>query len=197
MNPGPGTARIAPSWRSWDGAQGGYVAALALGAMREDLVRRAGEAAPVRTLGAHFLAPVDERPLRFTARTLREGRRTSMCTLTARQGGAPVPAGSAVFEWGGAGPALADPPAPPAPAPEACPPLTVPCDLAAFAAHLEIRPASGARPLGGGPLAELLAWLRFTDRRPLDAGTLVVLADALPPGLFAVWTVPRPVPTRN
>ncbi|MGV9654622.1 thioesterase family protein [Streptomyces sp. NPDC003554] len=195
MNPGPGTARIAPSWRSWDGAQGGYVAALALGAMREDLVRRAGEAAPVRTLGAHFLAPVDERPLRFTARTLREGRRTPMCTLTARQGGAQVPAGSAVFGWGGAGPALADPPAAPAPAPEACPPLTLPSDLAAFAAHLEIRPASGARPLGGGPLAELLAWLRFTDRRPLDAGTLVVLADALPPGLFAVWTVPRPVPT--
>lgn len=28
-----------------------------------------------------------------------------MCTLTARQGGAPVPAGSAVFGWGGAGPA--------------------------------------------------------------------------------------------
>ncbi|MEV5478523.1 hypothetical protein ACWDWS_43380 [Streptomyces sp. NPDC003328] len=46
-----------------------------------------------------------------------------------------------------------------------------------------------------GPRAELLAWLGFTDRRPLDAGTLVVLADALPPGLFAVWTVPRPVPT--
>ncbi|MGW2947905.1 thioesterase family protein [Streptomyces sp. NPDC001226] len=118
-----------------------------------------------------------------------------MCTLTARQGGAPVPAGSAVFGWGGAGPALADPLAPPAPAPEACSSLTLPSDLAAFAAHLEIRPASGARPLGGGPLAELLAWLGFTDGRPLDAGTLVVLADALPPGLFAVWTVPRPVPT--
>ncbi|MFC9082917.1 hypothetical protein ACFTY7_39170 [Streptomyces sp. NPDC057062] len=84
---------------------------------------------------------------------------------------------------------------PPRAGPEACPPLTLPSDPGAFAAHLEIRPASEARPLGGGPRAELLAWLRFTDRRPLDAGTPVVLADALPPGLFAVWTVPRPVPT--
>ncbi|MFJ9761298.1 acyl-CoA thioesterase [Streptomyces sp. NPDC101149] len=195
LDPERGTVRIAPSWRSWDGAQGGYVAALALDAMREELDRRTGEAAPVRTLGAHFLAPVDDRPLRLTARTLREGRRTSMSTLTAIQGGAPVLADSAVFGWGGPGPAHSDLSAPPAPAPDACPPLTLPSDLAAFAAHLEIRPANDARPLGGGPRAELLAWLRFTDRRPLDAGTLVVLADALPPGLFALWTVPRPVPT--
>nr|WP_249927934.1 acyl-CoA thioesterase domain-containing protein [Streptomyces flaveus] len=46
-----------------------------------------------------------------------------------------------------------------------------------------------------GERAELLAWIRFADRRPLDARTLVVLADALPPALFALWTVPRPVPT--
>jgi acyl-CoA thioesterase len=61
--------------------------------------------------------------------------------------------------------------------------------------HLEIRPASDARPLGGGQRAALLAWIRFADRRPLDARTLVVIADALPPALFALWTVPRPVPT--
>ena len=77
----------------------------------------------------------------------------------------------------------------------ACPPLTLPRDLAAFAAHLDNRPATDARPLGGGERAELLAWIRFVDRRPLDAEALVVLADALPPALFALWTVPRPVPT--
>ncbi|MFB6703872.1 acyl-CoA thioesterase [Streptomyces sp. NPDC056333] len=190
-----GAIRITPSWRSWDGAQGGYVAALALTAMRDDLGGRTGEHRPVRTLGAHFLAPVDESPLRFTATALREGRRTSMSSVTAVQGGGPVLTGSAVFGRGGTGPGYDDVPVPAVPGWYACPPLTLPRDLAAFAAHLDIRPATDARPLGGGERAELLAWIRFIDRRPLDAETLVVLADALPPALFALWTVPRPVPT--
>ncbi|MFI5633672.1 acyl-CoA thioesterase [Streptomyces sp. NPDC051664] len=190
-----GAVRITPSWRSWDGAQGGYVAALALTAMRDDLTGRTGEHPPVRTLGAHFLAPVDERPLRFTATALREGRRTSMSSVTAVQDGATVLTGSAVFGRGGAGPAYGDLTAPAVPGPGACPPLTLPRDLAAFAAHLDIRPATDARPLGGGERAELLAWMRFIDRRSLDAERLVVLADALPPALFALWTAPRPVPT--
>ncbi|MET7527384.1 thioesterase family protein [Streptomyces sp900116325] len=190
-----GAIRITPSWWSWDGAQGGYVAALALTAMRDDLTGGTGEHRPVRTLGAHFLAPVDESPLRFTATALREGGRTSMSSVTAVQGGAPVLTGSAVFGRGGPGPGYDDLPVPAVPGWYACLPLTLPRDLAAFAAHLDIRPATDARPLGGGERAELLAWIRFIDRRPLDAETLVVLADALPPALFALWTVPRPVPT--
>ncbi len=190
-----GTVRIDGSWTSWAGAHGGYVAALALAAMHDRLAGRTGHPVPVRTVGAHFLAPVDQQPLRFEARVLREGRRTSMSAVTALQGGAPVLTGSAVFGRGGSGPAYTDLPAPAVPAPEDCPPFALPPDLALFASHLEIRPATDARPLGGGERAELLAWIRFADRRPLDARTLVVLADALPPALFALWTVPRPVPT--
>ncbi|MEU6089037.1 thioesterase family protein [Streptomyces sp. NPDC047085] len=189
------TLCIDRSWTSWYGAHGGYVAALALAAMREHLAGRSAEADPVRTMGAHFLAPVDQRRLHFTTHVLREGRRTSMSSVTAVQGGAPVLTGTAVFGRGGSGPAYADLPAPPAPDSDACPQLTLPHALAAYAAHLEIHPADDARPLGGGEKAELLAWIRFADRRPLDTQTLVVLADALPPALFALWTVPRPVPT--
>ncbi|MGW5463665.1 thioesterase family protein [Streptomyces sp. NPDC003996] len=189
------TLCIDRSWMSWYGAHGGYVAALALAAMREDLAGRTGKRVPVRTMGAHFLAPVDGCPLHLAAKVLREGRRTSMSSVTAVQGGAPVLTASAVFGRGGSGPAYAGLPAPAAPGPDACPQLTLPRALAAFAAHLEIHPADDARPLGGGERAELLAWISFADRRPLDAQTLVVLADALPPALYAVWTVPRPVPT--
>ncbi|MFE0630508.1 acyl-CoA thioesterase [Streptomyces sp. NPDC058864] len=189
------TFRIDRSWWSWNGAQGGYVAALALTAMCDDLAARTGERPPVRTLGAHFLTPVDERPIRLAARPLREGRRTPVSCVTALQDGSAVLTGTAVFGRSEGGPAHAGTPAPAVPAPGACPPLTLPRSLAAFAAHLEIRPAGEARPLAGGERAELTAWMRFADGRPLDPPALVVLADALPPALFAVWTEPRPVPT--
>ncbi|WP_326572433.1 thioesterase family protein [Actinacidiphila glaucinigra] len=190
-----GTIRIDRSWWSWNGAQGGHVAALALTAMRDDLAARTGERLPVRTLGAHFLAPVDERPLRLAATTLREGRRSSVSSVTALQDDSAVLTGAAVFGRSEPGPVQAGTPAPVVPGPDACPPLTLPRSLAAFAAHLEIRPADDARPLAGGARAELTAWMRFADGRPLDPRALVVLADALPPALFAVWTEPRPVPT--
>ena len=189
------TVHVDRSWWSWNGAQGGYVAALALTAMRDERAARGQGELPVRALSAHFLAPVDERPLHFSAFALREGRRTSMSSVTAVQGGVPALTGSAVFGRTGHGPVYDGIPAPDVPRPEACPVLALPSSLAAFAARLEIRPATGARPLGGGQQAELLAWMRFADHRPLDAETTVVLADALPPALFALWTEARPVPT--
>ncbi|HEX3200410.1 MAG TPA: hypothetical protein VHW42_00535 [Actinomycetes bacterium] len=54
---------------------------------------------------------------------------------------------------------------------------------------------SGPRPRPGGEQAELVAWMRFRDDRPLDAEAATVLTDALPPALFATWTTPRPVPS--
>ena len=67
------------------------------------------------------------------------------------------------------------------------PPLALPRRLAEFARHLEIRPATTARPLAGGEQAELVAWMRFRDDRPLDAEAATVLTDACrrrcwPPG---------------
>ncbi|MFD7433120.1 acyl-CoA thioesterase domain-containing protein [Streptomyces sp. NPDC059861] len=50
------------------------VAALALAVRREGMAGATAQPAPVRTLGAHFLAPVDQRPLHFTTEVLREGR---------------------------------------------------------------------------------------------------------------------------
>jgi acyl-CoA thioesterase len=73
--------------------------------------------------------------------------------------------------------------------------LALPRRLAEFARHLEIRPATSARPLAGGERAELVAWMRFRVDRPLDAEAATVLTDALPPALFATWTTPRPVPS--
>ncbi|MFF4234194.1 acyl-CoA thioesterase [Streptomyces sp. NPDC001820] len=188
-------AGVDPSWWSWDGAHGGYAAALALTAVRDRLAARGSEPRPVRTLNAHFLTPVDERPMHFGTDVPRAGRRAAVCAFTGRQGGDAVLTGAAVFGRGGAGPAYDAWPAPAVPGPEDCQPFALPRELAAFARHLEIRPATGARPLGGGERAELTAWIRFADGRPLDAEAVVILSDALPPALFALWTAPRPVPT--
>ncbi|MET8747544.1 thioesterase family protein [Streptomyces sp. NPDC004728] len=185
-------ARIDPLWRSWAGAHGGHVAAAALTAIRE---RAVGQGRPLRALTAHFLAPVDTRPLRLSLTGPRAGRRASTCLFTAHQGGAVVLAGSALFGSGHPGPSHDGRAFPQVPGPADCVPLDLPAGLVAFARQVEVRPATETLPLAGGELAELLAWVRFTDGRPLDEAAVVTLTDVLPPALFARWRTPRPVPT--
>jgi acyl-CoA thioesterase len=118
-----------------------------------------------------------------------------VCSLRAEQGDALVLVGSATFGASRSGPEHNGSCAPIVLGPDDCPPLALPRRLAEFARHLEIRPATSARPLAGGERAELVAWMRFRDDRPLDAEAATVLTDALPPALFATWTTPRPVPS--
>ena len=64
-----------------------------------------------------------------------------------------------------------------------------------FTHSLEVRRV-GPGPVEGGEVPELLAWVRWADAsRPMDAAALVVMADALPPALYGIATVPVPVPT--
>ncbi|NUP16407.1 MAG: thioesterase family protein [Streptomyces sp.] len=185
--------RIDPQWWSWEGAHGGHVAALALTAVRD---RFAGGDHPVRTLTTHYLAPVDESPLHFSGTApAAPGRRTATCLFTGHQNGVPVLLGSALFGSGREGPSYDGHPAPKVPGPQDCRRLELPGELSPFARQLAIRPATEDRPLAGGDRAELTAWIRFQDGRPLDAPTAVTLTDALPPALYARWRTPRPVPT--
>lgn len=185
--------RIDPKWWSWEGAHGGHVAALALTAVRD---RFAGGAHPVRTLTAHYLAPVDDSPLHFSGTApAAPGRRTATCVFTGHQGGVPVLLGSALFGAGRPGPSYDGHPAPRVPGPQDCRPLELPEELSPFARQLAIRPATEDLPLAGGDKAELTAWIRFLDDRALDAPTAVTLTDVLPPALYARWRTPRPVPT--
>jgi acyl-CoA thioesterase len=188
-------ARIDRSWGSGPGTHGGYLAALGLGAMRARLVEEFGEDRPVRALATHFLAPVADRALALHAAVERVGRDAAVCSVRAEQDGALLLVGSATFGASRSGPDHNGTSAPTVPGPDDCPPLALPRRLAQFAGHLEIRPATEARPLGGGEQAELVAWMRFRDDRPLSAEAATVLTDALPPALFATWTTPRPVPS--
>jgi acyl-CoA thioesterase len=193
--PAPLVAWIDRSWGSGPGTHGGYLAALGLAAMRARLIGELGEDRPVRALGTHFLAPVADRPLALHAVVERAGRDAAVCSVRAEQGGALVLVGSATFGASRSGPDHNGSCAPTVLGPDDCPPLALPRELAEFARQLEIRPATAARPLAGGERAELVAWIRFRDDRPLDAEAATVLTDALPPALFATWTTPRPVPS--
>jgi acyl-CoA thioesterase len=184
------TVSIDRSWWSWAGAHGGHLAGLGLAEMRAEL----GEDRPVRSLTTHFLAPVDDRDLSFSAQVERAGRGTAMASFRARQDGATALHGSAVFGVAGTGPRHGHA-APDVPPIRECEPLALPVELAPFSRHLEIRPATPDRPLAGGDRAELAAWMRFVDGRSIDAEAVVVLTDALPPALFALWRAPRPVPS--
>ncbi|MFE3197513.1 acyl-CoA thioesterase [Embleya sp. NPDC059237] len=183
------------SWWSWEGAHGGSLVALALEAMRDDVVARSGTDRSARTINAHFLRPVDERPFRLTGTVEHAGRGSSVASFRAAQEGAPVLFGSAVFGARRPGPDEAGSPAPTVPPPDRCDALALPAGLVAFGEHLEIRPAGPNLPLSGAADPELLAWIRFADRRALDAAAVVILADALPPALFARWTRPRAAPS--
>ncbi|MFF7560240.1 acyl-CoA thioesterase [Streptomyces pseudovenezuelae] len=184
--------RIDPLWRSWEGAHGGHVAAVALAAVRAQF---AGGDQPVRTLTTHFLAPAAAGPLHVSGAVPASGRRTAACVFSGHQDGLPVVVGSALFGSGRPGASYDGQPAPDVPAPEDCRAVELPGRLAPFARQLEIRPATADLPLAGGERAELLAWVRFTDGRPLDAGAVVTLTDVLPPALYALWRSPRPVPS--
>lgn len=183
------------SWWAWAGAHGGHLAALALDAMRDTLFERSDSGRSVRTVNAHFLRPVDDRPFVLATTVEHAGRGTSVASFRAEQAGDPVLLGSAVFGARRPGPDQDGGPAPTVAPVEACAPLGLPVELVPFARRLEIRPATATLPLSGAADAELTAWIRFADGRPLDAAAVVVLADALPPALFARWTRPRPVPS--
>lgn len=184
--------RVDPRWWSWEGAHGGHVAALSLTAVRD---RFAAGAHPVRTLTAHYLAPVDDSPLHFSGAAPAAGRRTASCVFTGHQNGVPVIHGSALFGSGRPGPSYEASPLPDVPGPRDCRRLDLPVELSPFARQLEIRPATDDLPLAGGDKAELTAWVRFLDGRVLDAPAAVTLTDVLPPALYARWRTPRPVPT--
>lgn len=185
------TVSIARSWWTWGGVHGGYVASLGLEAMAAAV----GDLRPARALLVAFLEPVVDRPLVLAPTVERIGGHTSVASLRAEQDGTPVLLATATFGAEGPGPQFAGLTAPDAPAPDDCEPLPLPQGPVPFAQHLEIRPASADRVLGGGDRPELVAWLRFADHRTVDVAGVTVLVDALAPGLFATMTLPMPMPT--
>lgn len=188
-----GRAHLDPTWSSWAGPHGGLVAALAL----RQAQRVVGDRLP-RSLHAHFLSPAPLGEVRLTARLLREGGASAVAEVGVSGAAADEPAVFATVVAGrarGPAPAVEAVPVPVVPGPRDCTPLVLPTALVPFSQHFAFRPATEAVPGGGGALAELVAWVRPLADTPLDAAALTVLLDVMPPALYAVASVPVPVPT--
>jgi acyl-CoA thioesterase len=188
-----GSITVDRSWWSAVGVHGGYLAGLALGAMRARLAHDH----PARSLTVHFLSPAGEAPISVQVAAHRDGAGSSVTSCTARQGGAEVLIGSALFGIARPGPDHDGVPMPRVVPPERCDPITLPAELATYSQYLELRPATAVLPLLAGAEPELVMWVRFADGHALDAERVVMFTDVLPPALFAIWDRPRPVPSAD
>ena len=183
-------AALDRSWWSWSGPHGGLLAALALGAARGVV----GADREPHVVSAQFLAAAGDRPLELAARVLRAGGSSDVVRVETTADGEPVLTSTLTLARPRpGGTSYDDVPAPVVPPPDACPTVDQ-TGVVPFAGHVEIR-RTGPGPLEGGAAAELVAWVRFRDDRPVDAEALVVLVDALAPGLYGIATVPVAVPT--
>lgn len=177
------------AWLGWPGMHGGYVLAQSVG-LAEDLAR----GLPLRAVNARFLRAIE--PGGVVGEAVLEHRSATTATVSVRLRQDDelaaistctfaAPSGSLTFDGR---------PAPSAPAPD---------DLASYrdaellypvARQIDIRPATPTLPLSGAATAELTAWLRIRSMA-CDVDPLLVLADALPPGIYATLSVPVPVPS--
>lgn len=179
---GPWTAEVGDEISGFGGTHGGYVAALALRAMR----RAAGDRTP-RSLTVHLLDRIAPGALELHARLDREGATMSAASLRAEQDGAPVATALAAF--GDARPGIDHQTLamPAVPAPQACRPLLdKPVPQARAGLLVEHRPAAPPLPLTGGGQARILVWMRLVEERPIDALSACVLADSGPPALYGL-----------
>lgn len=186
-------AQIDKSWRGWSGPHGGVIAGLLV-----EVARRGGGAdLPVRAVDLRFLGRPADGMLTFRATAHTVGRSTAVIEVMADQEGKSV--ASVAVTFGRTTPTRVPdlPPttAPHVPAPYDCQTFRLPPEIVPVGAHFEIRPAAGPLPLTGADEAWMCAWIALVPELPIDAATLAVLADALPPAFFPILSVPVAVPT--
>ncbi len=181
-----------PGWGVPTGLNGGYLAAIVLRAMQEQL---ADAARAARSLTCHFTRPAAPGELTIEVAVERSGRTVSTVTARLEQAREICVVAVAAFaaDLDGADAYAADPPA--APPPEAVAPFPAVADAPALAAQFELRPVFGGLPFSGAPEALTGGWLRLARPRALDAPALALYADAWLPAPFPRLRAPVAAPT--
>ncbi len=182
------TANLSTDWWVFAGANGGYLASVLLRALTE----RVGDPTrAARSLTVHYLRPPTEGPVEIDARVVRAGR--SLATLTARlcQGGEEMALATAAFSKPRPSLDFHDAVVPVVPSPEEAPPSAWPEGLLPpIARRFEYRPVTTEAMFAGEEKAEVGAWLRLREPRPVDPVLLATVADALAPAVFPKSAVP-------
>jgi acyl-CoA thioesterase len=198
MGDGVYRADLSPAWSVHRGPNGGYLAAVALRALKDAVGDP--ERSP-RSLTIHYAAP-PEAPglLDVVIRVERAGR--SLTSLSARlvQGDRLIGLALAAFSRPRPGPEFCDlvPPGD-VPSPEECTPRRLTNDpsipMPAIARRWETRWAVGAPPGTQGESALAGGWIRLPEGRMVDALVVAAMTDGWIPPVFSRVAEPMIVPT--
>ena len=190
---GPGRYRgvVDDSWRVLRGPNGGYLAAIILRALTQEV---ADPRRSPRSLTVHYLAAPEPGPVEVTVVVERTGR--SLASLSARllQDAKLVALGLAAFSSPWPGPELVEATMPEVPSYEQTAPAEA-LDGPPFRAHFEQRPVIGAPPLSGADSSVSGGWIRLRGDVPVDHLVVAALTDAWLPTVFTRLTTPVTAPT--
>ena len=187
------TAAADEGWFATRGPNGGYLAAIVLRAIEEQV---ADPARHPRSLTLHYLRAPQAGPLEVEVAVERSGRRLSSVSARVVQDGELCIVALAalsedfegILEYGEAMPEV----------PAAADVQAVPQEMAIvpIARRFEVRPALGERPFSEAGEALTGGWIAFREGAPpADACALAMLADAWIPSVFMRSAAPFAAPT--
>jgi acyl-CoA thioesterase len=179
-------AALDRSWWVHRGPNGGYLAAIVLRALTEEV---ADPARSVRSLTVHYAAPPGEGTIEIATAVERSGRSLTSCSARFEQEGKLVGLALAAFSKPRPGPEFCDLPRPHMPPPDECPTFA-PDPTGSF-----VPPAIASRwesrmVLGGAPAdqpsgeAIVSRWIRLPERRVVDHLVATAITDGVIPAVF-------------
>jgi acyl-CoA thioesterase len=186
-------ASLDTGWWIQRGPNGGYLAAILLRAIREEV---ADDARRTRSLTIHYLRPPVEGAVDIDVVVEREGRTLSSVSARMAQGGAVVAIALAALATDRDDDvAFDDTVMPDVAPPDRCPAVPEPTSPIPFRERYESRLAIGSTLFGEGPVARTGGWMRLAGGEPLDELVVTALTDAWPPAIFTRAATPLGVPT--
>ena len=178
---------VPEDWMQGRTTYGGLTAALCL---RAALPLAAGR--PIRSAQIAFVGPASGE-LVSVPTVLREGKNTAF--ISVRMTGPEGVVAECIFAFGAARESsldFANMPAPATTLPDETPSFSPDENRRpAFSRHFNVRLIKGGRPISGAPDGEIVLWMRHKDEAaPMDAVTLLSIADTPPPAAFSMLTAP-------
>ncbi|MBY9067709.1 thioesterase family protein [Hyphomonas sp. WL0036] len=177
---------VPETWMQGRTAYGGLTAALCL-----ETARRLVPDLPVRSAQVAFVGPVNG-TVTCRPEILRRGKNTVFVSV--RMTGADGVLAECIMTFGAARQSslsFALLPAPEVPDINNVPPYFKNHQGPAFAQNFDMLIAGGSPPLSGAEKADVSLWMRHKDpATPLDAVSLLALADAPPPAAMSMFTQP-------
>lgn len=192
MGDGRYRGAITREWFGPPGPNGGFIAALMLRAIRDEI---ADEDRLPRSLTLHYLRPPAEGEAVIEVVVERSGGSASTCSARILQEGRTTTLGLCVLSHDYE-PAMSwSPDAPDAPPPDQVEALSIAAGAPPIFEQLETRPLYGSPPFSGGAEPVVGGWLRSRGDSDLSPELVALYTDAWWPAPFSVMTTFAPAPT--